>query len=269
MKGNRPGTVFTIMKRITSTVFSIALLAGCGHSADHAVDDAIKIVSASDLKWTLLNPARGADSPRAATLWGDRQAQVATGFLVKFVDGFSSPPHIHNVSYKGIVISGLVHNDDPRAAQLWMPKSSYWTQPAGEVHITSARGEPNLAFIEIDSGPYLVQPARDAFDNGERPFNIHADNILWQDQGKVKIARLWQDKAGQVTGFMLKFSGRVRLAAEAAHLVLIAGELKVRGRNLSPGSAINISRKAKVELACAGEEICILYLKSDKAFRIF
>ena len=36
-----------------------------------------------------------------------------------------------------------------------MPAGSFWTQPAGEVHITSARGQETIAYVEIDEGPYL------------------------------------------------------------------------------------------------------------------
>jgi hypothetical protein len=98
---------------------------------------------------------------------------------VLFERGFSSPPHIHNVSYRGIVIELRVHKDDPDAAKMWMPAGSYWTQPAGggvESHITAADGASNLAYIEIEDGPYLVRPADEAFDNGERPINVHASN---------------------------------------------------------------------------------------------
>ncbi len=90
-----------------------------------------KVVLSSELVWEKLNPARGDQSPQSATIWGDRKGTEATGFLAKFVDGFSSPPHIHNVSYRAIVLQGLVHNDDPNAALMWMPPGSFWTQPAG------------------------------------------------------------------------------------------------------------------------------------------
>lgn len=98
----------------------------------------IRIVLAADVDWQALNPARGEMSPRAGTLWGDRNAEVPTGFLAKFRDGFSSPPHIHNVTYRAVVISGGIHNDDPEAERMWMGSGSFWTQPKGEVHITSA-----------------------------------------------------------------------------------------------------------------------------------
>ena len=126
----------------------------------------------ADVEWEKLNPARGDQSPAAATLWGDRNGTDATGFLVRFVDGFSSPPHIHNVSYRGIVIQGLVHNDDPTAAPMWMPTGSYWTQPLGGAHITSATGGTTVAYIEIEEGPYLVRPVDQATASGQHPVNV-------------------------------------------------------------------------------------------------
>ncbi|NNF05424.1 MAG: DUF4437 domain-containing protein, partial [Candidatus Eisenbacteria bacterium] len=145
----------TIAKRILFTLLSVPVL-GALIAMPAAAEPTSKVVMASEIEWQQLNPLRGDASPKAATLWGDRNGTEETGFLVKFVDGFESPPHIHNVTYRGVVISGLVHNDDPDAAPMWMPKGSYWTQPAGEVHITAAKGSENIAFIEIEEAPYLV-----------------------------------------------------------------------------------------------------------------
>ena len=139
-----------------------------------------KIGLSSDINWEQMNPARGDKSPLAGTIWGDRKAEVPTGYIGKFVDGFSSPPHIHNVTYRAIVMKGLIHNDDPEAENMWMPVGSFWTQPAGESHITSAKGEGTMAYIEIDNGPYLVKPTTESFDDGERPINIDASNIVWK-----------------------------------------------------------------------------------------
>ncbi|MGB1038277.1 MAG: DUF4437 domain-containing protein, partial [Bacteroidia bacterium] len=65
-----------------------------------------KVILSSEIVWEKLNPARGDQSPQAGTIWGDRKGTEATGFLAKFVDGFSSPPHIHNVTYRAVVIKG-------------------------------------------------------------------------------------------------------------------------------------------------------------------
>ena len=132
----------------------------------------------SEIEWEQLNPARGDKSPQAGTVWGNRKTSVSTGFLAKFVDGFSSPAHIHNVTYRAVVIKGLVHNDDPRAGYMWMPTGSFWTQPKGEPHITSALGDENIAYVEIDNGPYLVKPINEAFETEERPVNVDANNVI-------------------------------------------------------------------------------------------
>jgi hypothetical protein len=59
-----------------------------------------------------------------------------------------------------------VHNDDPDAANMWMGPGSFWSQPAGEPHITSAAAEGGATiFLEILEGPYLVRPTKEAFDN--------------------------------------------------------------------------------------------------------
>jgi hypothetical protein len=142
-------------------------------------ESATQVVLKSEVAWTYLNPARGDKAPMAGTLWGDRSGTGPTGFLLKPKDGFESPPHIHNVSYRGVVISGVIHNDDPNAADMWMPAGSFWTQPKGEVHITAAKGTETLAYIEIEEGPYLVLPAEKAFDSGERPVNVDKSNIVW------------------------------------------------------------------------------------------
>ena len=65
-----------------------------------------KVIAAKDVEWGYLNPARGDTSPGAADLWGDRTKDTATGMLVRFNKGFESPPHIHNITYRGIVIEG-------------------------------------------------------------------------------------------------------------------------------------------------------------------
>jgi len=61
---------------------------------------------------------------------------------------------------------------------MWLPADSFWTQPAGENHITAADGENNLIYLEIDNGPYLVLAKEKAFDNGERPINIDERNLV-------------------------------------------------------------------------------------------
>ncbi len=244
------------MIKIVPALTTLALLTGCAafsfeSTGTAEADSDVRIVLASQVDWQALNPARGAASPRAATLWGDRNAAVATGFLARFAKDFSSPPHIHNVTYRAVVIEGEIHNDDPGAAWQWMGPGSFWSQPQGESHITAARGQSNLALVEIDHGPYLVRPPEQAYDNGERPINVDASNLVWMPampggvigEGADK-AHLWGRFDGDSpNGSFLRlppgFRGRLMAAGEVFHAVVIRGALvhaAAPGKTLTPGS---------------------------------
>ena len=270
----------------------IATNAYNGIAQETATRPATKIVLASEVEWKQLNPKRGDQSPKAATLWGDRNGNEATGFLVKFVDGFSSPPHIHNVSYRGVVIAGGIHNDDPEAKPMWMPTGSYWTQPAGEVHITSSRGV-GVAFIEIDKGPYLVLPTEKARDNGERPVNVDPSNIVWQDASSTSwvgkptkknnrgpmIAFLWGiPKDGQFNGTLFKlhagFSGEILSQADSFQAVVIEGQPKLHLsgggeiKSLTPGSHIASKGVVTHQISCEADDGCVIYVRNKGKFKV-
>ena len=155
-------------------------IAANSHPPAPTAEPTSAVLSVSDVNWEQLNPARGDQSPQAGTLWGDRTGPGPAGFLLKPVDGFRSPPHIHNTAYRGVVIDGTIHNDDPDAEDMYMPVGSFWTQPAGEVHITAAQGNGALAYIEVEDN-FGVFPAEEAFDDGDRPVNVDAANIVWLD----------------------------------------------------------------------------------------
>lgn len=282
------------MMKLRMMLFAIVLRMCVAASSSHAqsIQSAAKVVVAADIQWEQLNPARGDASPQAATLWGDRRGTVATGFLVKFVDGFSSPPHIHNVSYRGVVIAGEVHNDDPSAAPLWMPTGSFWTQPAGEAHITSSRG-PGVAYIEIEKGPYLVLPVDQAQDNGERPVNVVPSNLVWLDasntsliespatesSGGARIAFLWgQTQGQQLYGTLVRlpagFTGELRSQAESLQAVVIDGEVQhqLEGdsetKTLAPGSYVSSQGELTHRIQCEAEDGCLVYVRSRGRFTI-
>lgn len=242
-----------------------------------------EILPVSEVKWERLNPARGDMSPQAGTLWGDRKGAVPTGFLAKFVDGFLSPPHIHNATYRAVVISGLIHNDDPDAAKMWMPAGSFWTQPKGEVHITSAKGATNVALVEIDTGPYLVRPPKEAFDSGERPVNVDASNIVWvtppgmaaSDDGP-RLAYLWgklQD--GQSNGTFVKlpgdFTGEIRSYGTTFRAVVISGQLQyleTKPKTLTPGSYFGSKGEALHHVSARAGEECVLYVRTNGRYEL-
>ena len=251
-----------------------------GHHAEPSADLAVsfELVPVSEVQWDALNPARGDQSPSAGTLYGDRNGPVATGFLFRPVDGFESPPHIHNETYRGVVISGLVHNDDPSAEPMWMPARSFWTQPKGLGHITSARGEDALAYIEIDQGPYLVMPPEEHFASGEEPINVHESNLVWVETASpaapegVRVAHLWNDRShAQVGGTLVKIPAgvSVTVGSSGARLrgVVIAGVphyARAGQRDsvrVAPGSYFGSQGEASHRLR-AGENEAIVYVRT-------
>ena len=275
------------------TVWGSALAGSSGPDSDPAVEPASEIVLVSEVEWGPLNPARGDAGPRAGDLWGDRTAPGPSGFLVEFADGFSSPPHIHNVTYRAVTIRGLVHNDDPEAEEMWMPAGSFWTQPAGAVHVTSAKGLPTLAYVEIDNGPYLVRPVEEAFDQGERPLNVDASNVVWLDASDLtwldrpkavsssetpEVALLWRGPEGDpLVGSFLRlpvgFSGTVRGQGATLRVVLIRGQVRHQSSGraggpevLEPGSTFSSAGGTAHRVSCEAEVVCLLYVRAEGGF---
>lgn len=234
---------------------------------------------ANDLDWGYLNPLRGDKSPGATDLWGDRTKNVATGMLVKFNPGFSSPPHIHNITYRGIVIEGLMHNDDPKAETMWLPAGSFWTQPAGEDHITAANAQSNMIYLEIDSGPYLVKPSAEEFDNGERPVNIHSDNIVWLSENEstlvsgevIKLAHLWQNPANSTQGMLIKLNkgakGYLFGQSDEFKAVVIQGLISYKSDETKQAVTLNagslFSSEGEFEHELSAQDDAIIYIRTD------
>lgn len=237
-----------------------------------------ELVRASEVEWDLLNPARGDASPRAGTLWGDRHRPVPTGFLFNPIDGFESPPHIHNVTYRGVVIRGAVHNAHPSNEPMWMPPGSFWTQPRGAVHITAAKGEDVLAYIEIDQGPYLVMPPEDQEDFGKVAINVHESNLVWVEPRSpdapdgVYLAHLWDGHgtSGE-RGSLVRLAAGLEVTIHDEHstlrAVVIEGDPHYRSEEqetdtpLSPGAYFRSSPGAAQTLRSPTGEV-ILYVRS-------
>lgn len=246
----------------------------------------VRVVPASAVEWQSLNPLRGDKSPHAGTLWGDRGAAVPCGFLVKFVDGFSSPPHIHPVTYRGVVVSGLVHNDDPKAAEVWLPPGSFWTQPAGEVHITAAKGTTNVAYIEIEKGPYLVHPAEDAFERPEAPIKTDLASMQWtaapgasdKAGGPQAVALAGNPGNTEIKRWLLKLPAGAKYSisstASMFHAVVILGRpehevtAKSDAQHLEPGSYFGSEWDVSHAITCGAGEECLLYIRTDGDFRV-
>ncbi|MCG8672134.1 MAG: DUF4437 domain-containing protein [Pseudomonadales bacterium] len=266
------------MKQFMLTIFALAMCFATLplKASDHSV------IAADSIEWGMLNPLRGDASPRAADLWGDRTKDMATGMLVKFKKGFSSPPHIHNITYRGVVIEGLVHNDDPAAEKMWLSTGSFWTQPAGETHVTAADGQDNLIYLEIDSGPYLVLSSEKAFDNGERPINVDKRNLVWLDasdikwleKSKVKVAYLWgapNSANGSFVKLPVDFTGTIKSDNELK-AVVVRGKASHQWKNektrtaLSPSSFFSSTLKGEHRIRA--EKETVIYINSNGRYTV-
>ncbi|MBT9189221.1 DUF4437 domain-containing protein [Zobellia russellii] len=278
------------MKNILSILAVTAVFASNKITAQTPTTDDIKsvneVVTADNVEWGWLNPLRGDKSPAAGKLWGNRTKNEPAGFLVKFKKGFSSPPHIHNITYRGVVIKGLLHNDDENAEKQWLPAGSYWQQPAGEAHITAADGEENLAFLDIQEGPYLVKPTSEAFDNGERPVNVDKTNLVWlnandiqwvSEKSNVETAFLWgSHKENQLRATLLKlpagFNGSIKNLSPNFRAVIISGGLthqfskKNAKADLQPGSYFGAEENAISFIST--EKETVLYIRSNGDFEV-
>ena len=273
------------LPNVAPIAFTTALIAALLTPVAFADEPASKVVAASDIKWGDLNPLRGEKSPGAADLWGNRTTDTATGMLVRFNQGFESPPHIHNITYRGIVIEGQMHNDDLNAEKMWMPAGSFWTQPAGEDHTTAANGETNLIYLEIDSGPYLVKPSNEKFDNGERPLNLHKDNIVWLNASDlddihvdgVQTTYLWESTA-DMNGSMIKlpagFKGDVKTDASEFRAVVIAGAVEYHSQeqetvlNLIPGSNVESTGAFTHSIENKGDTPATLFIRTNRKYQV-
>ncbi|MEM6639978.1 MAG: DUF4437 domain-containing protein [Pseudomonadota bacterium] len=262
-------------------------MVGCA-SGNVLNEPLVRVVLPDQVDFVPLNPARGDASPKAGVLWGDIRANVPSGVFLKFADGFSSPPHIHNITYRAVVISGHLHNDDPDAAMLWMPPGSFWTQPAGEVHITAAKsGAPATAFLEIQTGPYLVRHPDQAFDNGEQAINVVTSNLVWLDAsasrwisvsannepGTVSLSHLWGTPgSGLPAASMIRIrpGGQLTLTgAKSLKMVVVSGQLDYshdgsnRSGVLPAGAYIDSDAGVTHSLGCVASTVCLAYVRSE------
>lgn len=273
----------------------IATAFGIEQAASQNIAPQAEFVLRSDLEFVPLNPARGNAAPQAGVLWGDIREDVPSGVLLKFAPGFSSPPHIHNITYRAVVISGGLYNGDEKAAKMWMGPGSYWNQPAGASHITAATKDAGAtAFLEILEGPYLVQPTKLFFDNGERPINVAAGNVVWLDSSDVtwveakgassaatgvKIAFLWgSPQADKKNGTFLKlpprFSGSLRGNDSHLRAVVIKGRTshqlpgKSEVSSLEPGSYFGSKGGITHRIACEAAEDCVIYVSTKGKYDV-
>ncbi|MCJ7870953.1 DUF4437 domain-containing protein [Phaeobacter sp. J2-8] len=279
------------LHNLTTLGLTLALTAAGATQTLAEAHSGNELVKDTDVKFIELNPARGDASPRSGALWGDIREDVPSGMLVTFAEGFQSPPHIHNITYRAVVISGEVHNDDPAAAKMWMGPGSFWTQPLGENHITAAKtaaGERSMIFLEILSGPYLVQPKDKEFDGGELPINIDARNVMWlnaedaqwiEGAGGAQMAYLWgslegTEKNGTFVKLPAGYAGTISTEAPLMRAVTIAGTTSVtmsgetETNSLNPGSYFGSKGTASHAVSCTSDADCILYMHTEGRYTL-
>lgn len=166
---------------------------------------------------------------------------------------------------------------------MWMPPGSFWTQPKGEVHITSAKGETTIALVEIDTGPYLVMPPEQAFDSGERPVNVHEQNIVWVTPSNLpvaetspKIAYLWgnPENGGDYGTFIrlpAGFKGHVKSTGSTFRVVVIKGQpqyLEGEPVTLDPGSYLSSSVETKHPIQSHPKHASVFYVRTNGPYQI-
>lgn len=232
------------------------------------------VVPTSKVEWEQLNPARGDNSPKAGTLWGDRNGPGPSGFLLKPVDGFRSPPHAHTAFYRGVVIEGSIHNDAPDAADAYLPAGSYWTQPAGGIHVTAAKGV-SLAYIEVE-GAFDVVPADRAPGSKERATVIVDTQIEWSDPPGAafgaKVTRLWGEPLdGGATGSFVKLPAGLTAAVRSDGPALLGVVIRGRptlgeGGPLEPGSFFSSKGEAAHRVSCGTKQECVVYVRAEGKF---
>ncbi|OHX64562.1 DUF4437 domain-containing protein [Flammeovirga pacifica] len=243
-----------------------------------------KVGLSKDIKFIPLNPARGDKAPQAGAIYGNIRKDVATGYIGKFKNGFSSPPHIHNITYRAIVMNGELHNADEKAPKMWMTTGSIWTQPKGQSHITAAQGENAMAYIEIDSGPYLVKHEGEAFESDEKPINMHASNVIYLGKSEskligencdAKIAYVWEKKNGE-NGYLLKlptgFKGNVYSEGSIFFGIIISGKVAYTmpdsGKIIGLDQGSHFESKTKAIHDISTNEESLVYIRTNARFMI-
>lgn len=282
--------------KLLSGLSLLTLMSACTDAGSISYADeqkqSVTVMTADQVSYQPLNPTRGDASPQAGVLWGDITKDVPSGMLLKFAEGFSSPPHIHNITYRAVVIDGEIHNDDPDAVNMWMGPGTFWTQPAGEVHITSARpGVGGTGFLEILEGPYLVQPGDKAFDNGERPLNLVSSNMVWMSSDEMnwiqkgnsaqgpEATLLWGDLSdGKLSGSMLKLPQgyKADLSTNGGDLkaVVIQGDVVhsvesvTEQSEISSGGYFASAEGVTHSLKCDTKSECMIYVRTEGSYLV-
>src|SRR5262245_48756658 len=141
------------MRRQVLGLVSLFLLTSCSRTGDSGKETSGTQpipISASDLRWTDLDPA-GAPGVKLASLWGD-PASGAFGAFFKLPAGFAAPLHTHTHPMKVVIVSGTYIQGPEGASVFRLGPGSYLMQPGGSYrHTTSCDTTSDcVIFVESD-----------------------------------------------------------------------------------------------------------------------
>lgn len=95
---------------------------------------------------------------QAAVGYGDLR-KGPHGTFVKLPAGFVGIPHTHTADYWAVIISGVVANGVPNAADVPLPQGSYFAQRGKEVHVTKCLSTTECVMFISQSGAFDFVPA--------------------------------------------------------------------------------------------------------------
>jgi len=90
---------------------------------------------------------------QAAPAYGDL-ASGPHGTFIKMPAGYVSPAHIHTADYWAVVVSGVLVNKKPDAADVLLPPGSYYFQKGGERHVTKCTSKEGCVFFVSQNGKF-------------------------------------------------------------------------------------------------------------------
>ena len=166
-----------------------------------------------------------------------------------------------------------------------MRPGSFWTQPAGGVHITAAKGGNSLAYIEVEDA-FGVLPSEKAFQSEAKPINVDISNIVWINLSGMptssddpKIAFLWGDPINNgMHGTLVKlpagFTGTIHSYAATFRAVVIQGQLQYQVPNendvktLEPGSYFSAKGTSVHRVSSDTNEVSVIYVRTNGKFEV-
>ena len=139
--------------------------------------------------------------------------------------------------------------------------------------------------VEIDKGPYLVKSIEESFDNGERPVNIDASNVVWlnnkktnwiDSKSKAEISFLWENNESR--GVFVKlpqgYDGTIVSDGTVLHSVIIQGDLNYtlpqsnEMKELDAGSYFGATSKAIHTITNHSTTEAIMYIRTNASIKI-